>query len=303
MISGNSQLPSIWLAEFASKAEFDSKAVAFNAQLEVIAAIDDRMLQSRHPFDLKAWCAACNKVTDIRVTWHYCGTNAAGAVHPAWTETCACTQCGLNSRMRAIFDFVISKLNTPTTSHIYMAEQTTVSFSVMHKLFGNLTGSEYLGPEFKPGEIATNFKNHSSVRHEDLSQLSFADGVFDLVLTQDVFEHIPDYQRTFSECARVLKNDGTLVFTVPFFYDQAETRIRATLDAQGNIQHIHPPEFHGNPVSNEGSLCFQNFGWDLLDSLQSAGFAKPKAHMYWGPWAGHLGVPFFVFSASKSAAR
>ena len=300
MTSEISHLPSIWLAEFANKAEFDAKAVALSAQLEVIAAIDDRMLQSRHPFDLKAWCAACNAVTTMRVTWHYCGTNAAGAVHPAWTETCACTQCGLNSRMRALFDFLASELNAPRTSHIYMAEQTTVSFNVMQKLFDNVTGSEYLGPDYKPGEVATHFNNHSSIRHEDLSRLSFADGAFDMVLTQDVFEHIPDYLRTLAECERVLKVGGSLVFTVPFFYDQAHTRVRATVDAQGNIQHIHPPEFHGNPVSSEGSLCFQNFGWDLLDALQNAGFIQAKAHMYWGPWAGHLGVPFFVFSARKA---
>ncbi len=61
MDSTHSHLPSIWLADFASKAEFDAQASALGGQLEVIAAIDDRMLQSRHPFDIKAWCAACPK--------------------------------------------------------------------------------------------------------------------------------------------------------------------------------------------------------------------------------------------------
>jgi hypothetical protein len=54
MASGNSHLPSIWMADFASKAEFDAQASALSSQLEVIAAIDDRMLQSRHPFNIKA---------------------------------------------------------------------------------------------------------------------------------------------------------------------------------------------------------------------------------------------------------
>lgn len=300
MINGKSHLPSIWLAEFASKADFDARAATLGGQMEVISALDDRMLQSRHPFDIKAWCAACNAVTTMRITWHYCGTNTGGSVHPAWTETCACNQCGLNSRMRALMDFLTSKINVPATAQVYIAEQTTVSFSVIQKLFGNVTGSEYLGPQYKPGEIVQGFNHHVQVRHEDLSQLSFADNTFDAVLTQDVFEHIPSFQKTFSECARVLKPGGALVFTVPFFYDQAHTAIRATMDAQGAVQHILPPEFHGNPVSNEGSLCFQNFGWDLLDALQSAGFAKPRANMYWGPWAGHIGFPFFVFSAQKA---
>ncbi len=300
MTGRNSHLPSIWLADFANKAEFDARAAQTGAQLDVIGAIDDRMLQSRHPFDIKAWCAACNAVTTMRITWHYCGTNPMGAVHPAWTETCACSQCGLNSRMRALIDLLVSKLNLPQRSHIYMAEQITDSFKVVQRQFDNVTGSEYLGANYQSGEIAKEFKGHANVRNEDLGRLSFSDGVFDAVLTQDVFEHIPDYRKTFSESARVLKPGGALVFTVPFFYDQAKTTIRATVDAQGNVQHILPPEFHGNPVSNEGSLCFQNFGWDLLDALQGAGFRQPKANMYWGPWAGHIGFPFFVFSAHKA---
>ena len=300
MASGKSQLPSIWLAEFTSKAEFDAEASELGAQLEVMAAIDDRMLMSRHPFDIKAWCAACKSVTDMRITWHYCGSNPTGSVHPAWTETCACSQCGLNSRMRALIDLLVSKLNVSQTAHVYIAEQTTVSFKVVQNLFENVIGSEYLGPGYKLGEVVADFNGHVNVRHEDLSRLSFADSVFDIVLSQDVFEHIPEYLNTFSESARILKRGGSLVFTIPFFYDQAETRIRATVDAQGSVQHILPPEFHGNPVSNEGSLCFQNFGWDILDALRNAGFKQPTANMYWGPWAGHIGFPFFVMSAHRA---
>lgn len=300
MTSRNSHLPSIWLADFASKAEFDASASDLGAQLEVIAAIDDRMLQSRHPFDIKAWCAACNAVTAMRITWDHCGTNSTGSVNPAWSETCVCSRCGLNSRMRALIDCLFAKLAIPRGAHIYMAEQITASFRIVEKLFGHVVGSEYLGPNYRPGEIAAQVNHHVHIRNEDLSRLSFSDAMFDVVLTQDVFEHVPDYRRTFLESARVLKPGGSLVFTVPFFYDQAQTRIRATVDAQGHIQHILAPEFHGNPVSNDGSLCFQNFGWDLLDTLQGAGFAQAKANMYWGPWAGHIGVPFFVFSAHKA---
>ncbi len=300
MTDRNSYLPSIWLADFCCKVQFDSRASALGAQLEVMAALDDRMMQSRHAFDIKAWCAACNAVTTMRVTWHFCGTNPQGSVHPAWTETCACSSCGLNSRMRALVDFLFSKLNANPALHVYMAEQTTIAYTAMKKLFSNVTGSEYLGSDFRPGEIAAEFKGNAHIRHEDLSALSFPDSIFDLVVTQDVFEHIPDYRKAFSESARVLKAGGSLVFTVPFFYNQASTCIRATVDAHGAVQHVLPPEFHGNPVSNAGSLCFQNFGWDLLDTLRVSGLSQPQAHMYWGPWAGHIGFPFFVFSAHKS---
>jgi hypothetical protein len=69
--------------------------------------------------------------------------------------------------------------------------------------------------------------------------------------------------------------------TIPFFYDRAQTQIRASLGNDGIIHYL-PPELHGNPVSSEGSLCFQNFGWDILSDLRQAGFSDAMASMYWG---------------------
>jgi hypothetical protein len=119
------------------------------------------------------------------------------------------------------------------------------------------------------------------------------------MITLDVFEHIPDYSKAFRESFRILSPNGYLIFTIPFFFDREKTIIRATIDNTGEINHILPAEIHGNPVSNNGSLCFQNFGWDILGGLKHAGFSDAKASLYWGPWQGHLGYPFFVFSAHK----
>lgn len=137
------------------------------------------------------------------------------------------------------------------------------------------------------------------MRHEDLRDLSFWDNTIDLVITQDVFEHVFNYKKAFSEIHRVLTDGGMLVFTVPFFWNSERTVVRASVDGSGNIIHHLPPEIHGNPVSEEGSLCFQNFGWDILTDLRSVGFSEATAHLYWGLWQGHLGFPFFVFSARK----
>jgi SAM-dependent methyltransferase len=294
-----SYLPSIWMAEFGSKDAFDSGFSNLSAQLKVMGSIDDGMIRSRHPFDLKAWCSSCGEVTEMRVDWRFSGTGNDGSVHPAWTETCTCSQCRLNSRMRALIDCIVNKLKLSRDSQIYMAEQVTSSYKVMKRLFKSVSGSEYLGENYRSGEKALAVKGHFRVRHEDLCALSFAEKSFDAVISQDVFEHIPDYRRAISESFRVLKPDGLLVFTIPFFYDLSTTRVRAKVNAKGEVEHIFPPEFHGNPVSNDGALCFQNFGWDLLDELKAAGFSQSVARMYWGPWAGHLGSPFFVFTAFK----
>lgn len=48
--------------------------------------------------------------------------------------------------------------------------------------------------------------------------LPFADQVFDTVLATDVLEHIASPDRMMSEIARILRLDGKLILSVPFFY-------------------------------------------------------------------------------------
>lgn len=293
--------PSIWLKEFRSKEEYDAQKDSLAAALSVYDWIDDRLLFSRHPFSFPAFCSACKRVTQMQIDWRFAASdNLSPSVHPAWTETCVCTGCGLNSRMRAVVDFLQTKLALRAIRRAYIAEQVTPLYRVLRKITPFLVGSEYLGTGYKPGTIRMNWRYLQMVRHEDLTSLSFSDRTFDLAITLDVFEHIPNYRKAFAELWRVLSPGGVLVFTIPFFPDWETTIVRATVNERGEIIHHLPPEIHGNPVSSEGSLCFQNFGWDILTDLRIAGFADAVAHLYWGPWQGHLGFPFFVFSASKA---
>ncbi|HNR14925.1 MAG TPA: hypothetical protein PKM59_16585 [Thermodesulfobacteriota bacterium] len=58
----------------------------------------------------------------------------------------------------------------------------------------------------------------------------------------------------------------------------------------GQIQHLLPPEYHGDPINPEGGvLCFQTFGWDLLDTLREIGFESVQGLDYWSAEQGHLG--------------
>jgi SAM-dependent methyltransferase len=289
-------LPSIWVGSHRSGDDWARTATERAAVAAVVDAIDDRMLISRHPTDLDAWCAACGGVRAMRVHWHFAATEPDGSVHPAWTETANCAGCGLNSRMRAVVDFFAQHAAGSDHAPCLVAEQITPSYPVFQRLFPSVTGSEYLGPDHRSGDTVA----HSSgveLRHEDLTALSFADATFGTVITQDVFEHVPDFRSAFREVRRVLRPDGRLVFTIPFFPDAAHTIVRATVGDDGTVTHVLPPEIHGNPVG-DGSLCFQHFGWDILDSLRECGFADAAAHAYWGPWQGHLGHPFFVFEAA-----
>jgi SAM-dependent methyltransferase len=292
--------PSIWLGDFRSKVEYDENNAGLAAAFSSYDWIDDRLLHSRHPFSYPAYCTACNQVTKIQIAWTFGGgSNTTASIHPAWTETAVCEGCGLNSRMRALLEFLKTRCDLSVVQKAYIAEQITPFYQKLKTILPSLVGSEYLGSEHKSGEMVVRWRNLRRIRHEDLTSLSFANGEFNLAMTLDVFEHIPNYRKAFAELWRVLSPGGRLVFTIPFFYDLETTRIRASVGSEGIIHHL-PPEIHGNPASNDGSLCFQNFGWDILLDLRNAGFSDAMASMYWGPWQGHLGFPFFVFSALKT---
>jgi hypothetical protein len=87
-------------------------------------------------------------------------------------------------------------------------------------------------------------------------------------------------------------------FTIPFYSFENKNVVRAKI-IDDEIIHLLPPEYHGNPLHAEGSLCFHYFGWELLDEIRDTGFNEVKAVFYWSNKFGHLGDLRPVFIARK----
>jgi len=155
-------------------------------------------------------------------------------------------------------------------------------------------GSEYLGSSIPFGQ-----SNTDGLRNENLTHLSFPDSVFDAVLSFDVIEHIPDYPRAFAECARVLKPGGKMLLSVPFDVSSQRNQIRARVHDDGRIEHILSPEYHGDPLNAAGCLCFQHFGWEMLDEIKRAGFPSVSAIAYYSRDYGYIGGEQIQFLAEK----
>ena len=100
------------------------------------------------------------------------------------------------------------------------------------------------------------------VRCEDLTRLTFADESFDVVISQDVMEHVPDPVAAFAETARVLRPGGSHIFTVPQNPNMAQSVVRAKSGADG-VEHILSPEYRGDPIRTDRALVFTDFGADL----------------------------------------
>jgi SAM-dependent methyltransferase len=114
------------------------------------------------------------------------------------------------------------------------------------------------------------------VRCEDLGRLTFADAPLDVVVTQDVLEHLLEPERAFREVARVLRPGGVHVLTVPLGF--FPTVVRARLGPDGEVEHLQPPDFHRNPVDPEGSLVATEWGVDLVDLIERVAGTPTEVH-------------------------
>ncbi|WP_422002140.1 methyltransferase domain-containing protein [Roseovarius mucosus] len=123
----------------------------------------------------------------------------------------------------------------------------------------------YFRPDEPLGDVSSD-----GVRNEDLTRLTFQDNSFDLIITSDVMEHLPDIEKAFAETLRVLRPGGIHVFSIPNDYplpDRTETRARLE---QGTLVHLKPERYHN---AGDGTKClvFTDYGSDLSEIIRSLG--------------------------------
>ena len=188
-------------------------------------------------------------------------------------ENIKCPLTAFYCRMRAAIHAVMEH-ETDLSAQAYINEQKTHLYRFFNERFSNLHGSEYLGDGLPLGQT-----DASGLRNEDATRLTYADNSFDLAMSFEVLEHIPDFAAALSETHRTLRPGGRFYFTAPFIPTRDEHLIRAKLE-DGKIHHILEPEMHGDPVTGEGILCFQHFGWQILRDLEAAGFQSAYALAY-----------------------
>lgn len=135
---------------------------------------------------------------------------------------------------------------------------------------------------------------HEGWRCEDLEWLTFPAESVDLVVTQDVFEHVLDPARAFREVARVLSRGGAHVFTVPL-YRGRQTFVRAQRSNAGTVEYLAEKDFHANPVDPDGSLVVTEWGDDLPDFVRRHSGLDTTVHAIRSRWLGLDGEFLEVF--------
>ena len=112
----------------------------------------------------------------------------------------------------------------------------------------------------------------NGIRNEDVQNLSMLDESLDLITSNQVFEHVPDDIAGYTECFRVLRPGGALIFTVPI--NNEPNTIMAAEKIGGKIIFHMEPEYHGSRAGGpKSALVFWHFSvQDICERVSRAGF-------------------------------
>jgi SAM-dependent methyltransferase len=286
--------PNLQVTTLSSLDDFQRHAAARVRPWEEHRKLEQALARPTPTFRVRGYCFPCQGWRRFLVTWTF-SYAINGVLNPNWREQLVCPSCELNNRMRAALHLLARQSGLDRGSRIYLTEQTTPLFRWVRAQFSETVGSEWLGAAVPLGGV-----NSAGIRNEDLTRLTFSNDQFDWVLCFEVFEHVPKFRQAFSECARILKPGGHMLFSAPFDAAAPRNVIRARVRADGAIEHLVPPEYHGDPLNrSEGILAFQHFGWEMLTQMHEAGFKEALALLYHSSDFGYLGSNQIQFLATR----
>jgi SAM-dependent methyltransferase len=234
---------------------------------------------------MTGYCRACKKVTLLNT-----GPEPAAGEWKNLLEGMLC-ECGLNGRMRLCLQVVEEEILGHTPGHAAVLERVTPLFPHLQARIPGLIGCEFVGMAVQGG--SEHDVHGIKVRHENFMSLAFADNSLDLLLHFDVLEHVPDATVALQNALRVLKPGGKMIFSCPFYHNLPHNTVRAVME-NGEIKHLLPPCYHGNPMSAQGSLVYIHPTWDIMDLLKQLGFAEVRIGLSYNPTEGTVsnGSPY-----------
>lgn len=91
-------------------------------------------------------------------------------------------------------------------------------------LWQSITAGEAHGLELSPEAVKTAQSMFSTVTYKqgNATETPYADNEFDVIVCQEVIEHVEEQQKLINECSRLLKKNGWLIITTPnrYYFDR-----------------------------------------------------------------------------------
>ncbi|GAB4190764.1 MAG: class I SAM-dependent methyltransferase [Wenzhouxiangellaceae bacterium] len=213
--------------------------------------------------------------------------------HGEWNrEQYRCVRCGSIPRWRALYLVLESTYPDWRQRVIHESSPSGSASQVIAAQCQHYTASHFF-PDQPLGAQIGEFQN------QNLEALTLADNSIDLLITQDVFEHVYDPEAALREVARVLKPGGAHLFTIPWKRGQPTTpRVRFEGD---DMVHLKEPEYHGNPISEEGSLVITDWGEDAPQLIDRYSGLHTEVIDWQRPSRGIEGECLEIFISRKPA--
>jgi SAM-dependent methyltransferase len=213
---------------------------------------------SRHRFGR---CTVCGKITLFFL------------IDPEYLRnTMICLFCRSASRNRHIAKTILGIVAGGASSIADLSSQGSIAIynTATDDCFGRVLRDYegYFSSCYKDG-LAPSTEITPRVSCQNIEALTYPDGNFDFVITEDVFEHVRHPEKGFREIYRVLRPGGYHVFTVPFHFD-CPTITRVDTSGTEDVHRL-PPEYHGDPLRGT-ILAYRTFGIDLFAQLAAIGF-------------------------------
>jgi len=234
------------------------------------------------------YCVICGS----RSEFHFDPTIITPQLQKAWgisddlvtafnrKESMFCDYCGSSLRIRRLAAVLIETLSQ-TTQRFYKSFIELLKDEEFRRLkiaeingcgalhsylkdHPNLYYSEWV-PHAEPGEV------HDGVRCEDLQCLTYPDNCFDIILTSETLEHVPNPDRAWHEIYRTLKGGGYHIFTIPIIPSRWQTIQRAGF-VKGARKDVCEPAYHGD-WGREDVFVYTDFGMDVVEKLDKMGLS------------------------------
>lgn len=236
-----------------------------------------------NPVRLGGLCSACNCASTFSATPRPNPAKTFPEFKMRWASL-KCTKCGLSSTERRVFallqDIKKSLIEAPEIFHVGQFSKLAQHLAKSEEV---LIRSQY-AEGVPPGHV-----DEAGIRYEDLTRLSFSDEIFDVIICLEILEHIPNYHAALHQIRRCLKQGATALLSFPWLGGSHYlNRQRARLLEDGSIEHLLSPSYHGDPANAEGILCFQDFGWQILDEIRDTGFSDVFVEFHFNPIYGYM---------------
>lgn len=212
-------------------------------------------------FENKGYCPCCDQNTIFRS-------------EKEWLrDYYLCSNCGCIPREHALMKVI--EMFYPNWRELSIHESSPVNRGTSLKL--RTECKRYPPTQYWPDrEVGMTY---GGIINVNLEKQLFEKDMFDLVITQDVFEHLYDPESAVKEIYRTLKPNGSHICTVPLVNKSKPTEKWSIL-RNGEVLFLHKPEYHGNPVDPKGSPVSYHYGYDFAFLVQSwASFSTTMAYI------------------------